>query len=125
MARRFPCDVRDWLTWQLRSDALTASYSQTATFSGTADRLLTDVVKILENGWRPRRLTKHQDSVSARIPLSWRSWGDDLDVRVTHEDAESVTVTVTSTAVLKTTLIDWGKNQSNVKKLLAEIAEDR
>jgi hypothetical protein len=102
---------------------LTASYSQTATFSGTADRLLTDVVKILEKGWRPRRLTKHQHSVSARIPLSWRSWGDDLDVRVTHEDAESVTVTVTSTAVLKTTLIDWGKNQSNVEKLLAEIAE--
>jgi hypothetical protein len=100
---------------------VTASYSKSTRLLVSADALLSDVVDILEKSWHPRRLGRHDRSVGARIPWSWRSWGEDLDVTIIREDAESTDIIVKSTSSVKTTIVDWGKNRINVDKLLAQI----
>jgi hypothetical protein len=105
----------------IKGSVLTSSYSQSTILRISADALLSNVVDILEKSWHPRRLAERDRSVSARIPRSWRSWGENLNVNIIHEDAQSVAVIIKSTSAVKTTIIDWGKNRSNVEKLLAQI----
>lgn len=47
--------------------------------------------------------------------------GRNLNVTIIHEGAQSVDVIIKSTSAVKSTIFDWGKNQSNVEKLLAQI----
>ena len=100
---------------------MTASYSKSTKLLVSADALLSVVVDILEKSWHPRRLARHDRSVGARIPWSWRSWGEDLDVTIIGEDAESIDIIVKSMSSVRTTIFDWGKNRINVDKLLTQI----
>ena len=52
-----------------------------------------------------------------RIPMSLKSWGEEIDVRISGSD-ENVAVRVTSSSRLPTTLIDWGKNAENVARFV-------
>ena len=59
--------------------------------------------------------------VEARISLSIWSWRENMELTVEPEGAGSK-VTVKSRSAKRTTLIDWGKNRRNVKRIIEYIS---
>jgi hypothetical protein len=55
--------------------------------------------------------------IEGRLAVTWRSWGEKLSVEVSGVDNDA-RVRVTSASRLRTTLIDYGKNASNVKRFI-------
>jgi hypothetical protein len=52
--------------------------------------------------------------IYASTPLSWKSWGEDIEVLIIKESDHRVMVSITSSPRLKTTMIDFGKGWTNV-----------
>jgi hypothetical protein len=71
----------------------------------------------------PRAAVKHSDGaagvIEGRVRMGWRSWGERLTVRVQEHLNGQSEIEVVSEPVLKTTFIDYGKNQRNVDEFLA------
>jgi len=70
----------------------------------------------------PKTSVKHADVdaglIEARIGVSWRSWGERLTVRVQGQAEDQAEIDVLSEPLLRTTIVDYGKNQRNVDELL-------
>jgi hypothetical protein len=65
-------------------------------------------------------ITKEDQSsgrIEARRGMSFTSWGENLVVEISGGD-NAVYVAVTSSSSWPLTLADWGKNQSNVDRVL-------
>lgn len=60
--------------------------------------------------------------IKLQAPLNFWSFGESIDVVLGTIDGCSV-VDITSTCNLRTQLIDWGKNERNVRRLFQEIDE--
>jgi hypothetical protein len=69
-------------------------------------------------------MESNESERTARGEFGWTisSWGERFTVTAEPAGAESTKVTVTSTSKLSTTLIDWGKNKRNVRKILDHLA---
>ena len=55
--------------------------------------------------------------IDAKIPMSFTSWGEKLVVEIFGSD-NAVSVFITSSSAYSFTLVDWGKNKSNVDRFL-------
>ncbi len=55
--------------------------------------------------------------ITARTGVSWRSWGDEIAFQLYSEEGTSTRVEITSRPVVRTTLVDFGKNLENVEKI--------
>lgn len=62
------------------------------------------------------KFTKNQNSIKLKTGVSWRSWGETINVRVA-ESTDDFHYEITSSPRLKMTIIDYGKNFENIKKL--------
>lgn len=65
-------------------------------------------------GWLVQYET--EDNITASTGFSLSSWGEHVSVRY-----NSLGYTVTSRCILITQCFDWGKNKSNVRRLISEI----
>jgi hypothetical protein len=59
--------------------------------------------------------------LEARMPMSFRSWGERVQVDVSGADGD-VLVRIRSASRWPTTLIDWGKNADNLNRFLGWFA---
>jgi len=59
------------------------------------------------------------DGVTARVPMSFWSWGEEVSI----EFKEANGLVVTSTSRVPTTVFDWGKNKANAHQLIASLHE--
>jgi hypothetical protein len=80
-------------------------------------RRSSDAAGVLRRG----RVTAVEDAdriVTLRVGMSWRSWGERVELRL-HPQSPSVTdVIVTSRPVFPWTLVDYGVNAGNVERVL-------
>lgn len=57
---------------------------------------------------------KDSGSITAKMSMTWKSFGEELEVSLAMENDEQVKVTFSSAPSLKKTLIDYGKGRQNV-----------
>lgn len=85
----------------------------------------------IPNEENPRRLVKRalkqlgwsisrdeEDYIRASTTLSFWSWGERIEIELDDQSVQ-----ITSKCALATQCVDWGKNKSNVKKLVKAIYE--
>jgi hypothetical protein len=58
------------------------------------------------------------NTMTASTQLNWLSWGERVNVEYTDQG-----YTITSRCILFTQCFDWGKNKSNVRKLISKLNE--
>ena len=56
-------------------------------------------------------------SFNSSVSMGWLSWGENITIDFSHP----TWVTVTSKSAFPLTLFDWGKNQKNVDRFLAQL----
>lgn len=61
-------------------------------------------------------------TIEAKSGVTLTSWGEAISIRIVPVREDCCEVEVTSSSVLVTTLIDYGKNQSNVDKIFQTLA---
>lgn len=66
-------------------------------------------------GWRVVMGT--EDSIVGKAPLSWQSFGE----RITAQFLAGGSLQITSECTWPLTLMDYGKNEANVRRLVADI----
>lgn len=73
---------------------------------------------------RARIVTRDAEAglVVARAGVSWRSWGERIEIRVEERMPGLSTVTVSSRPVYPMTLLDYGINDRNVRKIVEWLA---
>jgi hypothetical protein len=66
--------------------------------------------------------TRDQEAgrLQAIVPLGWTSWGEKVQVDVVGVDGD-VVVQAKSATTFRLTLVDWGKNATNVRRFLAAV----
>jgi len=66
---------------------------------------------------------KKNGSIVAKLPASWKSFGEELKVYLEKEDGadKEAKVTISSSPRVKTTIVDYGKGLQNVTTLLTAI----
>lgn len=70
-----------------------------------------------------RDISESGRSLQARMPWSWRSFGERLTVEVGVEPKSGSALVVRSCPRVRTTLVDYGKNQANVDAVASYILE--
>lgn len=60
---------------------------------------------------------KNAGFLKAKTPLTFWSWGEIIEIKVSAIDEKTSQVLVTSSPSVKTTLVDYGKNTENVEKI--------
>jgi hypothetical protein len=62
--------------------------------------------------------------VRGRVPMTWATWGERIECRV-HPAEQGSRVEIRSRPVLRTTLVDFGRNRENVERVSALLAQAR
>ncbi len=82
---------------------------------GAPDELLEPMVQALSD-LSCYKFARDGDTVTARTPFNWRSIGEIMTVRLSHADAGKTQIDVSSESVLGTVMLDWGKNNHNLRR---------
>lgn len=64
---------------------------------------------------------QHNSTFTAKTRTSIRSFGEHITVEVQATSADSCQVDIESSCSVKTTMVDWGKNQKNIDKFFAAL----
>ncbi len=64
-----------------------------------------------------------QGKIDARAGMTWKTWGDVVSFDVRKIDSDRTQIEVSSRPVVRTTLVDYGKNLENVEKIIKFIKE--
>jgi hypothetical protein len=98
---------------------LPPSYEATMRFPGTREQLSQACLEaVRQSGFRVRRSDLEGGWVQARSRVNFRSYSEDIRVYVDDENQ----VHVTSECYWPLTLIDWGKNRWNVRRISDRLA---
>jgi hypothetical protein len=88
-------------------------------FPGTREQLSQACLEaVRQSGFRVRRSDLEGGWVQARSRVTFRSYSEDIRVYVDDENQ----VHVTSECYWPLTVIDWGKNRWNVRRISARLA---
>jgi len=60
-------------------------------------------------------------TITAKTKMSWKSFGEEIQITVDRGEGGKTKVTVSSAPKLKTTLVDYGKGHQNVTSLIGFI----
>ena len=97
---------------------LPPSYAASMRFPGTREQLAQACLEaVRKSRFRVRRSDLTGGWVQARARVSFRSYSEDIRVYVDDENR----VHVTSECAWPLTVIDWGKNRWNVRRILANL----
>jgi hypothetical protein len=72
-------------------------------------------------GARVTELNAVSRHIRARTSWTWRSFGENIDITLEPVDQDSWLVKLSSDNVLPTTLVDYGKNNRNLRALIANL----
>ncbi len=97
---------------------MTVSYRYTMRFPGTREQISQACLEaVRQSGFKIRESDLEAGQVSARARVNSRSWGENIHVYVDTEDG----VDITSESRFPLTVVDWGKNRWNVKRIFARL----
>jgi hypothetical protein len=95
--------------------------TQTTIFS--VDKTYEETLAIIQNTI-PEKIKSYQfkydikqDVYKARTGASVLSWGEQIIIKITKLDNYKIQLSVLSKSLLKTTLTDFGKSSTNIKKI--------
>lgn len=71
------------------------------------------------------KMKQEEQQINARTKATWKTWGENIQCRITASDEVTVKVYIQSRPKLSTTLIDYGINQRNIQQILAALPEER
>jgi hypothetical protein len=109
-----PDETQDRWHWL----GLPPSYEATMRFPGTREQLSQACLEaVRQSGFRVRRSDLEGGWVQARSRVTFRSYSEDIRVYVDDENQ----VHVTSECYWPLTVIDWGKNRWNVRRISARL----
>jgi hypothetical protein len=63
--------------------------------------------------------------IVARTGITWKTWGDVITFELRRIEGNRTLVTVSSRPVVRTTLVDYGKNLENVERICSFLKERR
>ena len=90
---------------QNRTELIQSSYDETFNKS----------LKALKHiGAKVKTSNKNDGFILAKMPMSWKSFGEVLEVIIAKESDEQIKVRISSSPSLKTTMVDYGKSRQNV-----------
>ena len=95
----------------------TERYSTQAATSEELRHIVKEVLQALS--WPIKSETG--SGIQASSSLNLRSWGEAIQIELLPDNA----IAITSKCVLPTQCFDWGKNEGNVRRFLAEIGKRR
>ena len=61
---------------------------------------------------------RSQGKIIAKAGMTWKTWGDVISFDMRKIDNNRTQVTVSSRPIVRTTLVDCGKNLENVEKII-------
>lgn len=95
-----------------------------ATTDRPPDAAILSAVRAAESELRATVVVQEPERVELRVPVSWRSWGERVVVAAERPSGPGgwTEVTVDSSSRLRTTLLDWGRNRSNVDVVLRAVS---
>ena len=97
---------------------MTVSYRYTMRFPGTREQISQACLEaVRQSGFTIREPDLAAGRISARARVNSRSWGENIHVYVDTEDG----VDITSESRFPLTVVDWGKNRWNVKRIFARL----
>ena len=70
-----------------------------------------------------RKEDRSQGKIDARAGINWKTWGDLISLDVRKKDNDRTQVIVLSRPVVRTTLVDYGKNLENVERISSFLKE--
>ena len=95
---------------------MTVSYRYSMRFPGTREQISQACLEaVRRSGFRVRRSDLAGGWVEARTRISMRSWSENVYVYLDDENQ----VHISSECWWPVTVIDWGKNRSNVRRIAA------
>jgi hypothetical protein len=53
--------------------------------------------------------------------MTWKSWGETIEVVLTPDSGKSTHAVFTSSSSVKLTLVDFGKNQNNIERIISAL----
>lgn len=86
---------------------------------------LPQAMKALESDQKTRRMkmTEIQDGIRLKTPVTWKSWGEDVQIIRLSEEDGTFEYQITSRPKVKTTIVDYGKNTENIALIESILAE--
>lgn len=72
-------------------------------------------------GWKIADVDNDELRVTALTPISWRSFGDEVEIRTSDNDGSTV-VTVSSEP--RFSLMNWGRDRTNEGAFLEKLAQE-
>ncbi len=66
---------------------------------------------------------KGQGLIKAKTKMNCKTFGDDIEIKLLHEPTEEILIHIYSKPLVKTTIIDYGKNYENVEIICANLRE--
>jgi hypothetical protein len=57
--------------------------------------------------------------ITAKAGMSWQSWGERIRIQLSAVSTQQTSVAINSGPTFGPTLIDYGRNQSNVSQIIA------
>jgi hypothetical protein len=110
--------IRDQTPGRFPWLGLPPSYEASMRFPGTREQIAQACLEaVRKSRFRVRRSDLAGGWVEARARVSFRSYSEDIRVYVDDENR----VHVTSECSWPLTVIDWGKNRWNVRRILANL----
>lgn len=94
-----------------------AKYEEVTVVPINADAVWQRAIQVLNAHPRIAEVRTHPDMLTGRVKISWRSWGEELTVRV-DPGPDGTHVFVRSECEAPFQIIDWGKNRANVQLII-------
>lgn len=86
---------------------------------------LPQAMKALEADQKTRRMkmAEIQDGIRLKTPITWRSWGEEIQIIRLSEEYGTFEYQITSRPKVTTTIVDYGKNTENIALIESILAE--
>ncbi|MBM7603737.1 hypothetical protein JOC75_001710 [Metabacillus crassostreae] len=86
-------------------------------------KLCRDAGSVLK-GAKVRHENQQKGLLIIRTGINWKTWGDIIEIVVEDIDANHTRVFIQSRPVVPTTLVDYGKNYENIKRIIGYIEKE-
>ncbi len=98
-----------------------AAFSQEMTLPMKPDRTFDLVLDGLERVKKCEITMEDREAgrIEAEAGQTWKSWGEAITAEIRQTESGGTRIAVSSRSKVKTTLIDFGKNQENIRAILS------
>lgn len=63
------------------------------------------------------KMTETENGIALKTGMTWKSWGEEIKIVLKSESDSDFEYQISSSPKLKTTIVDYGKNLQNLKRI--------